>query len=337
MTAPAELAGRLVVRIGPRKLGRRLVRRLRRWAGRPAGPAILMYHRIAEPAADPWELAVSPANFEVQLAWLKRHRTILPLQEFEARRRRGSLPRDAVALTFDDGYACNALVAAPIAAAHEAPITIFLTTGAVSSDAEFWWDDLERIVSSSSRSRLEVAIAGEDFALDLGEPVRGLSGPRAEAYTTLWQALRRLDAATRRSVMSILAERCGVGEAGRPEYRAMTDAEIGELAKSTWVSFGAHSVSHPLLSELTSAEQVFEIERSRDTCAELTGRTPTMFAYPYGDYSDETVELVRQAGFQVAVTTDRGVVSGGSESLRLPRLQVGDWSEKPFAELFAAR
>ena len=313
------------------------MRRLRRWAGTPAGPVILMYHRIAEPAADPWELAVSPANFEAQMAWLKRHRTILPLQEFEALRRQGKLPRNAVAVTFDDGYACNALVAAPIAAAHEAPITIFLTTGAVSSDAEFWWDDLERIVSGASRPRLEIAIAGEDYTLDLGEPGQGLTGPRAEAYTKLWQALRSLDAATRQSVMSTLAERCGVGTNGRPEYRAMTRAEIGELAKSPWVSFGAHSVNHPLLSELTPAEQVFEIETSRDACTELTGQTPIMFAYPYGDYSDETVELVRRAGFKVAVTTDPGVVSGGSESLRLPRLQVGDWPEKPFAELFAAQ
>ena len=296
-----------------------------------------MYHRVAEPAADPWELAVSPANFEAQIAWLKSHRTVLPLQEFETLRRQGKLPRDAVAVTFDDGYACNALVAAPIAAAHEAPITIFLTTGAVSSGAEFWWDDLERIVSGARPTRLEIAIAEEDLALELGEPGQGLAGPRAEAYTTLWRALRPLDAASRRSAMNMLAERCGVGAAGRPEYRAMTVAEIGELAKSPWVSFGAHSVNHPPLSELTAAEQRFEIETSRDACAELIGQTPAMFAYPYGDYSDETVGLVRQAGFKVAVTTDPGVVSGGSESLRLPRVQVGDWAEARFAELFAPK
>jgi peptidoglycan/xylan/chitin deacetylase (PgdA/CDA1 family) len=295
-----------------------------------------MYHRIAEPAADPWELAVSPANFEAQMAWLKRHRTVLPLQEFEALRAQGRLPRDAVAVTFDDGYACNALVAAPIAAAHEAPITIFLTTGAVSGETEFWWDDLERIVSSAGGSRLEASIAGEDFTFDLGEPGQGLTGPRAEAYTTLWKALRPLDTLGRRSAIRTLAEQCGVGTTGRAEYRAMTHAEIGALAKSPWVSFGAHSVNHPPLSELTPAEQRAEIETSRDACAELTGQTPSMFAYPYGDYSDETVQLVRQAGFKLAVTTDPGVVSGGSEGLRLPRVQVGDWPEARFAQLFAS-
>ena len=296
-----------------------------------------MYHRIAEPAADPWELAVSPANFEAQIAWLKRRRTVLPLQELEALRQQGRLPRDAVAVTFDDGYACNALIAAPIAAAHEAPITIFLTTGALSGDAEFWWDDLERIVSGATPLRLEISIAGEDLALELSEPGQGLTGPRAEAYTTLWRALRPLDTATRQLAMSTLAKQCGVGTAGRPEYRAMTQMEIGELVKSPWVSFGAHSVNHPPLSELTAAEQRFEIETSRDACAELTGQAPRMFAYPYGDYSEETVQLVREAGFKVAVTTDSGVITGGSESLRLPRVQVGDWPEAKFAELFASQ
>jgi len=324
------------VRIDPRRLARGVMRRLRRWARVPAGPTILMYHRIAEPTADPWELAVSPANFEAQIAWLKRNRTVLSLQTFEALRRQGRLSRDAVAVTFDDGYACNALVAAPIAAAHEAPMTIFLTTGAISADAEFWWDDLERIVSSAPVSPLEITIAGENLAMELGEPGEGLTPLRAEAYTTLWRALRPLDTATRRSVVAELAERCGVGAAARPEYRAMTQAEIVELARSPWVSFGAHSVNHPPLSELTPAEQRFEIETSRDACTSLMGHAPELFAYPYGDYSDETVQLVRQAGFKVAVTTDAGVVSGRSESLRLPRMAVGDWPQERFAELFAS-
>ena len=62
-----------------RKAGNRLKAAGRRMLGLPAGPAILMYHRVNEPGYDPWELAVTPARFDEQLAWLKRRRTVLPL------------------------------------------------------------------------------------------------------------------------------------------------------------------------------------------------------------------------------------------------------------------
>ena len=107
-----------------RKAGNRLKAAGRRMLGLPAGPAILMYHRVNEPGYDPWELAVTPAHFDEQLAWLKRRRTVLPLVEFAERHARGDLPRDAVAITFDDGYACNGLNAAPLLAAHGLPATV---------------------------------------------------------------------------------------------------------------------------------------------------------------------------------------------------------------------
>ena len=62
-----------------RKAGNRLKAAGRRAFGLPAGPAILMYHRVNEPGYDPWELAVTPAHFDEQLTWLKRRRTVLPV------------------------------------------------------------------------------------------------------------------------------------------------------------------------------------------------------------------------------------------------------------------
>ena len=88
-----------------RKAGNRLKAAGRRMLGLPAGPAILMYHRVNEPGYDPWELAAGLEGGEYD---------------------RGDLPRDAVAITFDDGYACNGLNAAPLLAAHGLPATVFL-------------------------------------------------------------------------------------------------------------------------------------------------------------------------------------------------------------------
>jgi hypothetical protein len=75
--------------------------------------AILLYHRIAEESFDPFNLAVSPLEFEQHLIKLSK-KTVLPLTEFALLHTQRKLPRDAIAITFDDGYAYNALVAAPI-------------------------------------------------------------------------------------------------------------------------------------------------------------------------------------------------------------------------------
>lgn len=321
-----------------RKVRNRLATAGRRTFGLPAGPAILMYHRVNEPGYDPWDLAVTPARFDEQLAWLKRRRTVLPLVEFAERHARGDLPRDAIAITFDDGYACNGHNAAPLLAAHGLPATVFLATSAISAEHEYWWDDLERIVVGAPVTSMNVEVDGQRHAFDLGA-VGDLHAPnpqRQAAYKALWQAMRLLDPVERRALLADLAQRHGMPSARRSSHRSMTREEIQTLAAEGVISFGAHSVNHPALSELSREEQRIEIETSREVCAELLGSTPSTFAYPFGDYSDVTVDVVRDAGFAVAVTTDADVVRKGADRLRLPRLQVGDWPARRLSAVLSA-
>lgn len=320
----------------PRGVVQRARRKLRRVLGRPAGPAILMYHRIAKAEYDPWRLAVSPDAFAGQVGWLKRNRTLLPLAEFAERHAQGRLPKAAVALTFDDGYACNAEVAAPILRSLDAPATIFLTTAMLSAPAGFWWDRLEQIVGCAPAG-LFAAHVGEarlSFVLEPGEGVVAGSA-REEAYRALWTALQRWPEDPRDSLLQELARRVGAPPQARPSHRVMTEAQARALTLQPQITLGAHTMRHPALSGLPPEARRAEIEGSRRACAELTGAPPTVFAYPYGDYDAATVEAVRSAGFQAAVTTDQALVAPGCDSLRLPRVQVGDWSAARLAEALA--
>ena len=101
---------------------------------RSARGIVLLYHRVAGPRRDPQGLDVSADRFDAQLAVLRRAAAPLPLAEFEAHRRDGTLPERAVAVTFDDGYADNLLVAAPILARHAVSATIFVTAGMVGAN-----------------------------------------------------------------------------------------------------------------------------------------------------------------------------------------------------------
>src|SRR5438874_2448633 len=103
------------------------VRRVARLVPRRPRPAILMYHRIGREAFDPWGLAVELVRFAEQVEWLAGNRTVLPLSEFARRQRERQLPADAIALTFDDGYA-SVLKAVPLLEKHDLHATVFLPT-----------------------------------------------------------------------------------------------------------------------------------------------------------------------------------------------------------------
>src|SRR5437016_581708 len=92
-------------------------------------PMILMYHRVSTTRHDPWGLTVSPGNFVEQVEMIVRTRRVMSLREFFQRFRSRTLPFGAVAITFDDGYADNFHVAAPLLKKFDAPATLFITTG----------------------------------------------------------------------------------------------------------------------------------------------------------------------------------------------------------------
>jgi peptidoglycan/xylan/chitin deacetylase (PgdA/CDA1 family) len=125
-------------------------------------PMILMYHRVSTTWHDPWTLNVSPENFAEQLEVIVRTRHVMSLREFFQRFRSNTLPRGAVAITFDDGYADNLHVAAPILKRFDVPATLFITTGYLDRP-EFWWDELGRLLllSSSLPFEFDVTIDGQ--------------------------------------------------------------------------------------------------------------------------------------------------------------------------------
>jgi peptidoglycan/xylan/chitin deacetylase (PgdA/CDA1 family) len=85
---------------------------------------------------------------------------------------------------------------------------------------------------------------------------------------------------------------------------------------------GSHSCSHPRLHELPPDAARDEIAESRVALRNMLGVPIEHFAYPFGDFTDDTVELVRRAGYTSAVTVLPGVARASDDRLRLPRMLV---------------
>lgn len=85
---------------------------------------------------------------------------------------------------------------------------------------------------------------------------------------------------------------------------------------------GSHTLTHPHLTTLTSADAKKEIESSRSALTSLGISPVDSFIYPYGDYNDAVKQLVRNGGYNVARTVDRGYNLRSSDKFALQIQQV---------------
>jgi peptidoglycan/xylan/chitin deacetylase (PgdA/CDA1 family) len=308
---------------------------------RTAGTLILMYHRVADTAADPWGLAVSPMQFRDQLELLASEYEVVGLDRALQPATNGR----RIAITFDDGYADN-LRAAEELAQRGLPATFFLVGGQLGSDREFWWDELERIVFGASQraSMIEVTIRGESVRVDLDAegPVEGRSDwnaseeprtARERLYLELYRRVNLLDHGERDEVMARLAEHVGQVRSARPELRALSREKTSLLAGIDGMEVGAHTLTHPRLSALDPTRQREEVAGSRHLLEQITGRPVESFAYPHGthdDYTSETVAIVADCGFRRACVAEGGLLRNTASPFELSRLMVEDWSSDEF-------
>jgi peptidoglycan/xylan/chitin deacetylase (PgdA/CDA1 family) len=324
---------------------RRAARRLK--SSHASGGIILLYHRVAEVSSDPWGLCVSSRHFAEHLVVLRKRGFVMPLRQLVQALETGIFLA-GVAVSFDDGYADNLYAAKPLLERYETPATFFLTTGYIDRQSEFWWDEHERILLQPGKlpETLQLSIADRTFHRSLGKAAQlseddfrlhrswkaweEAPSARHELYYSLWQTLQMLRENERRKAMDELVAWAGVAPAGRRTHLPLSIEEVMALAKGELFEIGAHTVTHPLLAALPAVLQREEIQQSKAYMEAILGRPVTSFAYPHGNYTPETVALVRTAGFACACSTVAGVVRKGTDCLQLPRVQVGDWDGEVF-------
>lgn len=99
------------------------------------------------------------------------------------------------------------------------------------------------------------------------------------------------------------------------------EAELKEMAEYG-VEIGAHTRTHPHLTAISAGEALDEIGSSKKDLEELTGGKINFFAYPYGDYNEETERLAEKAGFMGACVTKTGIVKKGADFFALRRVAI---------------
>ena len=100
--------------------------------------------------------------------------------------------------------------------------------------------------------------------------------------------------------------------------------QLKEIASSGLVEIGAHTMHHYSLKGLNPLTAKYEIEESKITLEKLTETSVVSFAYPDGSFDNQAMKLVKEAGFNSAVTTMHGFEVSGENKFSLYRIHPGD-------------
>jgi peptidoglycan/xylan/chitin deacetylase (PgdA/CDA1 family) len=285
--------------------------------------SILIYHRVhPDDASDPDD--VTAAEFERQMRALRANFSPLPLQEAIGRLGAGSLPPRAVSVTFDDGYADNAEIALPILGRCGIPATFFVATGYLNG-GRMWNDTVIEAVKRLPGPSADLSAFG------MGVVSTGSPAAKRAAVAQILGQWKYRPFAEREGLAASLGQLAGV----LPQsVLMMRDAQVKEL-RAAGMDIGAHTVSHPILAMAADADARREIIESRRYLGELLREPIPLFAYPNGqpgrDYDARHVAMVREAGYQAAVSTAWGVAARRSEVFQLPRFTPWDREPRKYA------
>ena len=287
--------------------------------------SIFMLHRFRKEAGGHDPLVVRRL-----LGWLRRHRfEVLDLEElFRRLAEDGPLLRRAVAITIDDGYLCQAEVAAPIFAEYGVPVTTFLTTGFLDGELWLWWDQIEYILQGTRLDRVGLTAGERQLDLDLGTPQR-----RHLAAGIVSGHCKALPEVERVAAIAELAERARVPLPKTPpsDYRPMT-WDQARRCEAAGMRFGPHTVTHPILSRTGDAQATRELQVSWQRLRQEVSRPMPVFCYPngrHGDFGPREVAILSGMGLLGAVTAEPGYasdvpLSGRDRMFQVPRFSFSE-------------
>jgi len=292
---------------------------------------ILCYHRVGIEGV-PLFSRLEPSVFEAQMRYLREHYRIISLRRLCDELREGNGPGPALAITFDDGYRDLYKYAFPVLQKYQIPATIYLIGECVETSDAPWYDRIFVAVDAARGSSLDVELeTPRHFSLSS-------SAARASAAWEIVCYLRSIPDVVRRQWCSDFEARVKLSPE-RLQGRMLNWEQVREMDKGG-VLFGAHTMSHPVVSRLEAAELESELADSKRLLESRLDKPIHDFAYPFGKLQDCDIfaeRFLEGCGYHSAVTTIAGFNTPASSPYRLRRVQIGDDGSLPMFAFNIAR
>jgi peptidoglycan/xylan/chitin deacetylase (PgdA/CDA1 family) len=290
---------------------------------------ILTYHRVLnkEDVEDYIQsgMYVETGTFREHLLYIKKYFKIIPISDIplligESDRKAGDYDRPFIALTFDDGWSDFYKNAYPLIEKENLHATVFLPTGFIDSKQIFWTDTLGYIINKR-RNNSQLPLAKNVIVRNIEE----LGGNKRIVTENAIRILKNLPEEEIRDVIRTLSDRWNI-PCNPSERLFLTWDEVRDMHGSGHVMIGSHSENHHVLTKLKEERVLPELLNSKEKLLEkqVVDNRFIPFSYPNGDYNERIVEMVRRAGYGVAVTTTNGwnVTAAGTDLFRLKRISI---------------
>jgi peptidoglycan/xylan/chitin deacetylase (PgdA/CDA1 family) len=238
-------------------------------------------------------------------------------------------------LTFDDGYIDNRDHALPVLEAHQAPAMLYMPSSYPQGQGELWWVALEEMIRAADR------LVRPDQKESGPQPIESAEQKLA-FYLDFYWSLRAMDQDTQRACIREMAEAENYDLDALCRRLILSTPDFKTLSTHPLITIGAHTVTHRAIARLSADDAMREMVEGTNWLEITLGERPKHFAFPYGDPGSagtRDYDLARQAGFETAVTTRKGMIYAehADHLFGLPRVSLnGDYQQQRYIELFAS-
>ncbi len=271
---------------------------------------VLNYHRIADitsPGFDTFKPVVSASleMFSSQMDYIADHynvincNVLLKWLQGEAK-----LPTNPALITFDDGYYDNLKYAYPVLRDRGLSAIIFLASGYMGSQTPFFWDYSAYCFYHTEKDSVQ---------MPNGERLVWANTKQLDKIVNKWvMHLKYLQEGEKRAYLERLSVDLAVAVPDNAFNGLFLSWDQVREMNNGIIEFGAHTVTHPILSKVSLEQAASELFESKRRIESEIGSKVVAFAYPNGgtsDFSAEVVDLVKKTGYEMAFSLLPGPAS----------------------------
>jgi len=282
---------------------------------------IVTYHRLSEVSPEgikyslPY-LFVKKKTFENHILFFKKHYRIITFKDLNEFNKKGKIPWNALIITFDDGYEDNLKLAMPTIKQHQIPCSVFLATDKIGGNDVAWWDEIYwrmnlltkhkgRNVGKDCNHDVLMAEMLNKLRIDPSGIFSEMNGWEENEITELLRLLRNAVRIQEREIISY--------------NKFLTWDQVVMMME--WIDFESHGRSHKILTNLDDEKVKKEMEESKMTIENRIKRKVIAFSFPAGKYDGRMEGILKDCGYQFAVTQRRGI-NDCKEPFELKRINI---------------
>jgi len=288
------------------------------------GIRILAYHKIDNNEFDDLNMSIPVSDFEVQIKYLSKYYHVLSLLDYvRSIQNRKKIKKNTVVITFDDGYKDNYTNAFPIIKKYHVPITIFLTVTPISTGQSLWYEVIVHMIKNSKIKELDLSDYG------MGHIILNSSSDKQAAIYQIVSNAKTMPENQRQNLIDCLRQKLIIEDNNNQnkddiENLMLSWDEMREM-KNHGVTFGSHTMNHPILTQIPLETAEMEIKKSKEIIEKELGEKISLFTYPNGgseDFNEDIIDIIRKSGFSCACSLIPGVVKTGDNLFTLNRIGV---------------